>query len=667
VEQPAQEQIAKGVNDKFSKELQAIIHKRAIERTAYEQQIRDLAWRQFTDEAEKLDGKFHGREKEKRDALYRELESYDKLKPESLPAAMLVTDIGPFAPPVTIPKDKFQTPIEPGILTLLEEGPMKIEAPQCAPNSTGRRAALGKWLARDDNPFTARVMVNRIWQRHFGRGIVGTPSDFGHLGEQPSHQELLDWLARYFVEHQWSIKELQRLILTSATYRQSAVPPSPLSLSDGEREKTAGARMVDSENRLLWRQNVRRLESEQIRDAMLWASGELDLTMGGPSVDASKPRRTIYTKWLRNSRDPLPDAFDPPDPYSSTPQRNVTTTPMQSLVMINGPYVLQRAQAVVSRLQKLRLKDQGEMVVAAYRIVFGRDPSEVEKQAAASFLSEQAKRIAGSEQKLAQVDLEPMAGRPGTAALFKPAGRQTRLQVPDNHLMPQYDFTIEAFALLRSTDKTGTMRTIASRWDGRPNQPGWSFGVARKPLEDSSQSLVLELVGDPAEDGAGGYEMISSGLTLELNRPYYVAVSVRIGDTSDSGVVFYVKELSAGAAVRMMHVAHKVTANHQSNLPLVLGARDPEKHIVWDGLIDDVRLSGKALKPDELLLAQNGANESTVGFWRFEEPDGLKDSSPNGHNIRPEVSPSAQLDPATAALVDFCHVLLNSNEFLYVD
>src|SRR5262249_39158958 len=159
--------------------------------------------------------------------------------------------------------------------------------------------------------------------------------------------------------------------------------------------------------------------------------------------------------------------------------------------------VLQRAQAAVNRLQKLQLKDQAEMVTAAYRMVFGRDPSETEKQAAVSFLSEQSKCIAGSEQKLAQVDVEPMMGRPGMAALFKPAGRQTRLQVPDNHLMPQYDFAIEAFVVLHSSDKAGALRTIASRWDGRPNQPGWSFGVARKPPDDSSQGLVLELVGDP--------------------------------------------------------------------------------------------------------------------------------------------------------------------------
>ena len=200
---------------------------------------------------------------------------------------------------------------------------------------------------------TTRVIVNQLWQRHFGRGLVATLNDFGHLGEPPSHPELLDWLAGYFVEHGWSLKEMHRLMITSATYRQSAeVRGQKSEVRDQRSEvRSVPAMTVDPDNRWLWRQNLRRLESDQIRDAMLWVSGELDLKSGGPSADASKPRRTIYTKWLRNSRDSLLEAFDPPDPYTSTPQRNVTTTPMQSLVMINGSYTLQRAQALAGRIK----------------------------------------------------------------------------------------------------------------------------------------------------------------------------------------------------------------------------------------------------------------------------------------------------------------------------
>src|SRR5207253_1347666 len=172
-----------------------------------------------------------------------------------------------------------------------------------------------------------------------------------------------------------------------------------------------------------------------------------------------------------------------------------------------------------------------------------------------AFLNSQANRIAGSQQKLAQVSVEPMMGRTGTAALFRPEGNQMRLQVPDNHLMPQYDFTIEAFIVLHSSDTA--LRTMVSRWDGRPNQPGWSFAVAGKESA-SPQTLVLELIGDPAEDAVGGYEMISSGLRLELDHSYYVAVLVRIGDASESGVAFYAKELAPGAQLRTTHARHKV-------------------------------------------------------------------------------------------------------------
>ena len=659
LEGPVREKTARAVIDKLPKEIQAIMVKPAKERSPYEQQVYDLAYRQVTDEDEKLDGKFKGADKAKLDALRDELARFDETRPKALPETLLVADVGPVAPPVTIPKDRSQTPIDPGFLTVLDEAPAKVMA---LARSTGRRAALAQWITRPDNPLTARVLVNRIWQRHFGRGLVATASDFGHLGELPTHPELLDWLAHDFVSHGWSLKRLHRLIVTSATYRQSSVPPSSVA---GASDPHSAA-MVDAANKLLWRQNLRRLESDQIRDAMLWASGELDLKTGGASVEPSKPRRTIYTKWLRNSRDPLLEAFDPPDPYLSTPQRNVTTTPLQSLALLNGPYALQRAQALARRIQKLNPADPSQAARAAYRFVFGRQPSAAETARSVAFLADQTSRITRTDSKLAAAATATMPGRPGTAAVFRPENGQTRLQVPDNHLMPQYDFTLEAFVLLKSADQGDALRTVVSRWDGRNNQPGWSLGVTGDTA-GPVHSLALQLIGDPAEDGEGGYELITSGLRLELNQPYYVAVSVRIGDTSESGVTFYTKELAERAELRTAHAPHHVTANHQSNLPLIIGGRDPEKRQVWDGLIDDVRLSGQALKAEELLIAHEAARESTIGYWRFEDSDPLKDSSPNGCNIRPEVSPAAASDASTAALVDLCHVLLNSNEFLYVD
>jgi hypothetical protein len=263
-----------------------------------------------------------------------------------------------------------------------------------AAHSTGRRTALARWLARPENPLTSRVIVNRIWQYHFGRGLVATASDFGRLGEKPSHPELLDWLATRFVEEGWSFKKLHKLILTSATYRQSAlVAPSVTALKK------------DPENRLLWRGSTLRLEAEQIRDAMLAVSGELDLRMAGPGVESGKPRRTIYTRVLHNTRDPLLDVFDLPEGFSSTAQRDVTTTATQALLLFNGKQVQERARVFAQRLLTEHPAGVEEQILAAYRLCYGRPPSPQERGQALEFLTEQARRIdAGARPENALVD-----------------------------------------------------------------------------------------------------------------------------------------------------------------------------------------------------------------------------------------------------------------------
>ena len=156
-------------------------------------------------------------------------------------------------------------------------------------------------------------------------------------------------------------------------------------------------------------------------------------------------------------------------------------------------------------------------------------------------------------------------------------------------------------------------------------------------------------------------------MRLEFGTPYFVAVSVRIGDTSETGITFYLKELTTGADLQTVRVKHSVTANHQSNLPLIIGAREPERRVVWDGLVDDLRLSNVALKANQLLVNREGSIDGTVGYWRFEEPNFFGDSSPNGHNIRSDIAPTSGADAKMVALVDFCHLLFNANEFLYVD
>jgi hypothetical protein len=364
-------------------DLKDIYRKRADEQTPLERQLTALIDRLKDGAGRGLDGQFKLMEdKEKRwKALRQELAAYDDLKPEPLPAPLVVGDVGPEAPPTLLPGSDEAVP--PGFPTILGGEDPPIEPPPGAPHSTGRRATLARWIASPANPLTARVIVNRLWQQHFGTGLVATASDFGRLGEPPSHPELLDWLAHRLIDEGWRLKPLHRLIMTSATYRQSALHPGALA-----------ARSNDPHNRWLWRMNIRRLDADQIRDTVLAISGELDPRPGGPSVESALPRRTIYTKLVRYSPEPLLQAFDAPDGFASTPVRDTTTTATQALQLLNGPWALTRAEALATRLLS---KAEGKNIVeCAYRLVLGRLPDPRESAAALRFLRDQPARHAAT-------------------------------------------------------------------------------------------------------------------------------------------------------------------------------------------------------------------------------------------------------------------------------
>jgi hypothetical protein len=246
-----------------------------------------------------------------------------------------------------------------------------------------RRAQLSSWISSPRNPLFARVVVNRLWQAHFGGGLVETASDFGFNGGSPSHPELLDWLASELIARRFSVKSMQRLIVTSAAYRQS----SRLDAKGLER---------DAGDRLLWRKGPVRLEAEMVRDAMLAVSGILDPALGGPSfrdqevvkvpgtpavlyaaADPKAPgldRRTLFRAWARGGRSPLLDAFDCPDPSTTAPRRSVTTTPLQALSLMNNALVLYLCDAFAARLAREVGPDAGRQVERAFRLAFGRAP-----------------------------------------------------------------------------------------------------------------------------------------------------------------------------------------------------------------------------------------------------------------------------------------------------
>jgi Protein of unknown function (DUF1553)/Protein of unknown function (DUF1549)/Planctomycete cytochrome C len=246
------------------------------------------------------------------------------------------------------------------------------------PKDASGRLELAKWIANATNPLTARVMANRIWAWHFGEGIVRTPSNFGKLGERPTHAELLDYLADEFVKSGWSIKHLHRLIMSSPTYQQS-------SAGDAETLKK------DPDNRIVGRWAPRRLEAEAIRDTLLAAAGKLDTTPGGMSfTDISTPRRTVYLRTIRSDKSGYQALFDAADPETPTEKRNVSTVAPQALFLLNHPFVTEQARAFARRMMGVKVSDEKERINQAYRILYGRDPTQKEVGLGLEFLTRYA-------------------------------------------------------------------------------------------------------------------------------------------------------------------------------------------------------------------------------------------------------------------------------------
>jgi hypothetical protein len=235
---------------------------------------------------------------------------------------------------------------------------------------------LARAITTDAAPLAARVMVNRIWLEHFGRGLVETPSDFGTQGARPSHPELLDDLAARFIAGGWSIKKLHREILLSATWRQSSA------IDQAKAE-------ADPENRWLSRMNRQRLDFEPWRDAMLSASGQLDLTVGGPSLALDEPdnhRRTLYATINRHEMSTTMQIHDVPDPAQHSPKRNPTMTSLQGLYALNGPLLVGQAKAIRERLRRECGGDATGSIERAYWLLYSRKPTEKEMQLGLAFL-----------------------------------------------------------------------------------------------------------------------------------------------------------------------------------------------------------------------------------------------------------------------------------------
>ena len=311
----------------------------------------------------------------------------EKTKPSPLPVASGMTDTGRTADPIhLLLKGNFHRQaevIEPGLLSVLSD------KKQIKPNSTGHattgtRTALVEWLTSPGHPLTSRVVVNRIWQQHFGRGIVTTTSDFGTQGMEPSHPELLDWLASNFVSNSWSMKDLHRLMVTSSTYQQSSTPSNQASQDDPD-------------NMLFSHQMRRRLDAEMVRDSVLAVSGRLNPATGGPSVMSPLPagidvkdwvvdkdasnhrRRSVYMFVKRNIKHPFLEAFDYPDSNLTCPERLVSINAPQALMLLNSDFALDESKALAERLLREKPNSSdAERFKSLWKLCFGRTPTEPE-------------------------------------------------------------------------------------------------------------------------------------------------------------------------------------------------------------------------------------------------------------------------------------------------
>ena len=414
---PKRRELERDYFDKYPDDIRAILQKPAAERSPFERQMAwkaaqylDAASYQYVAPTRDVLPKLKPAQRLRYDELKQELARFAALHPGEMPVAAAMEDLGREAPPTFVLNrgifDSPGTAVEPGLPTLLWPEALHPQPPE-GRATTGRRAALARELTTPTNPLTPRVMANRVWQHHFGRGLAATPGDLGLHGEPPADPALLNWLAAELVRGGWSLKHLHRIIMTSRTYQQAS-------------DYRATAAGIDPDNQWWWHFPRQRLEGEAIRDAALSVAGLLNPKMGGPgffpelpagmpaprggwSVEADageRNRRSIYVFARRNARYPMFDAFDMPEAQSTCPRRNVTTSPLQALTLLNDRLTLGWATQLAGRVLEATDQTDGDAWVdRAYQLAFCRLPSSEERAEVNAFLSRQKGLITARQAK----------------------------------------------------------------------------------------------------------------------------------------------------------------------------------------------------------------------------------------------------------------------------
>ena len=427
LEAPYQQRVRQEAYKKFPEEVQQAIAKPERERTPGEQLLAQQVVEQINPGSRALAAIMTPADAARAKALADQIATLDKQRPAPIPVAEIVTDGDyRYAPNgegdevIGCPKcriiegppgeflhsgpGRYQPPpsyfllrgdpntrgseMKPGFVAAATYGTPPIEIPPSDGRTSGRRRALAEWLASPQNPLTARVIVNRIWHHHFGRGIVATLDNFGKMGDAPTHPELLDWLAVEFMNRGWSIKQMHRLIMTSDAYQMASAF-----------EQTSN-RDKDPQNQYLWRFRAQRLDAEVVRDSILTASGSINLAIGGPPVFPPLPkelmteanhgiwktqpdgpdvwRRSVYVYRKRGLAFPMFQVFDLPEQNVTAAARYVSTVPTQALTMLNDAFVLRHAELFADRVKKEAGSDPVRQIDLAYRIALTRPPTPTE-------------------------------------------------------------------------------------------------------------------------------------------------------------------------------------------------------------------------------------------------------------------------------------------------
>ncbi len=530
--------------------------------------------------------------------------------------------------------------VQPAFLAILGGGTPDIPPRDEHDRTTGLRLAMAKWIASEDNPLTARVMVNRIWQHHFGTPIVATPNDFGRAGVPPTHPDLLDFLASRFIEDGWSIKSLHRLILTSRTYRQSS------------RNMNDDALAIDPGNTLYWRQNMRRLEAEAIRDSVLAVSGTLNPAMGGPSffpqlggevvAGASKPgfgwghsseaeraRRSIYIFVKRTMLVPFMETLDYTGTESPMDRRPITTIAPQALLMLNSRFMRDQAAILAERVAEHAPDDPAAQMDQAFLLALGRLPSVRERETALAFMERQER---GFSEMTGQIVFRPDAAE----ALFD-----------------QYLYTMPPEDLLEGPRDGWSYHR--GHWGG-----GYS-GI--KEIDDDGGPFALRQ-DEPFADGR-----IDARLRLDATTRF-ASILFRGGENEQSYEGYEVRLDAANDALLLLRHADKKAATlARIDTPIDAGTWQPLR-IEISGPNITVRFGEgetallKFIDPDPIVPPGRFGLRARGGPVTFADLAVTNDAQ------RSPVTASTPDDRETArrrALESLCLLMFNLNEFVYVD